>query len=91
MEHVTEAIKQAEHDLVVLYEKGDSVRETRLPGIHQMDITQILLLSDFEKTLRIVTLSFDYYIKIFEIDTDKDQFCTLQKTAIAKGQILNAI
>jgi hypothetical protein len=42
-----------------------------------MEITQILLLSDFEKTLRIVTLSFDNYVKIFAVDPDKDQFCQL--------------
>ena len=50
-----------------------------------MDITQVLLLSDFEKSMRVITVALDSYIKLYEIDLEEQEFCLYTQEMVANG------
>jgi hypothetical protein len=66
-------------------------KTTRLPALHQIDITQIIALTDFESRLQFVTASLDCSIKVIEIEDNEEEPATISYEILSSGEIINAL
>ena len=67
------------------------LRTARLPGLHQIDITQIIALTDFDSRLQFVTTSLDCTVKVIEIEDNEEEAATISYEILADGEIINAL
>ena len=63
----------------------------RLPGLHQIDITQIIALTDYELRLQFVTASLDCSCKVIQVEDNEDEPVTISYEILSSGEIINAV